>query len=265
MIIDCHVHVLDDTSKTPEEIVSVFDSAGIDRAVVLSDDPGEHTDVRANAQYVLDLGRASDGRIIPFVWLNPLADDCLDVLAWAADEGIAGVKLIPDHWYPYDPPALRLYERVQDLDLPILFHSGILWLWGDTSRHCRPVNYEALMEFPNIRFALGHVGWPWVHECYCVINKNRNLRRKRGLSPHQAYGDLTPGMPESQRLEHVRFALEFIGDEHLIFGSDDRVGGGYCREVVASYRRVFEELDVPLDSQEKIWSGNALRWLGQEG
>jgi len=263
MIIDCHIHVLADTSKTTRDVLAVLDEAGIDRAVVLSDDPAERTDVRANTKYVLELARDSDGRIIPFVWLNPLVEDAPDVLAWARDQGIRGVKLIPDRWFPYDPPALRLYEKIQELDLPILFHSGILWLWGDTSRHCRPANFEVLMDFPDIRFALGHVGWPWVNECYCVINKFRNLRTRRGLPPHQVFGDLTPGMPESERAGKVKFALEFIGDEHLIFGSDDLVGGGYCKDVVESYRQVFDQLDVPKRSRERIWYRNALRWLGE--
>jgi len=264
MIIDCHVHVLGDTGKTAKEALAAFDSAGINRAVVISDDPVEHTDVRANVEYVLQLARQADGRIYPFVWLDPLAPDALDILSWAKDEGIRGVKLIPFHWFPYDPPLLRVYEKVQELELPILFHSGILWLWGDTSRQCRPANFEILMEYPDIRFALGHCSWPWCYECFCVINKTRNLRPRRGLDPHQAFGDLTPGMPEGVRLDMVRFALSFIGDEHLIFGTDDVVGGSYGKTVVESYQRVFDELDLPQETRDKLWAKNALRWLGED-
>lgn len=265
MIIDCHVHVLGDYSKTTKEALAALDAAGVDRAVVMSDDPSEHPDVPTNTEYVLGLAREADGRIIPFVWLNPLADDVLEVLTWAEGEGIRGVKLIPHGWFPYDPPLLRVYEKIERLGLPILFHSGILWLWGDTSRQCRPTNFEILMEYPGIRFALGHCSWPWCYECFCVINKIRNLRKQRGLDSHQAFGDLTPGMPEDQRQHMVNFALNFIGDEHLIFGTDDVVGGDYGRTVVESFQRVFDQLDLPQETRGKIWYKNALRWLGEEG
>ena len=265
MIIDCHVHVLGDDSKTTPEALAALDATGADRAVVMSDNPADRPDVWSNTEYVLKLADGSDGRIIPFVWLNPLAADALEVLDRAKDGGIRGVKLIPHGWFPYDPPLLRVYDKIEKLGLPILFHSGILWLWGDTSRQCRPANFEILMEYPGIRFALGHCSWPWCYECFCVINKNRNLRRHRSLEPHQAFGDLTPGMPEGERRHMVDFALNFIGDEHLIFGTDERVGSGeYGRTVVESYGRVFEELDLPQETRDRIWFKNALRWLGEE-
>ena len=122
------------------------------------------------------------------------------------------------------------------------------------------------MEYPGIRFALGHVSWPWCYECFCVLNKIRNLRKRRGLDPRQAFGDLTPGMPASQRLDMVKFALSFIGDDLLIFGTDEKVGGGtYGRSVVESYQRVFDELGLSQETQEKIFYKNALVWLGEEG
>lgn len=265
MLLDCHVHVLGDCSKTAREALAALDASGIDRAVVMSDNPADRPDVRANTEYVLTLARESGGRILPFVWLNPLAGDALDILDWAKDAGIRGVKLIPDHWFPYDPPLLPIYERIQVLELPILLHSGILWLWGDTSRQCQPANFEILMEFPNIRFAFGHVSWPWTTECLCVINKVRHLRRQRGLSPQQAFGDLTPGMPEQERLATVKFALDFVGDEHLIFGTDDVVGGGgYAKNVIESYGKVFDSLNLSQETRERIWCRNALRWLGED-
>ena len=181
--------------KPTAEALDALNAMGVDRAVVFSARPEEHPDVRANVRYVLKLAGESDGRIIPFVRVTPLADDVLEALDWAHDEGVRGVKMIPHGWFPFDDEVRPVYEKIQDLGLPLLVHSGILWDWGDTSRQCRPTNYEILMDYPGIRFSMAHVGWPWPYECMCVVNKVRNLRRGRGLDPYQGYTDLTPGMP----------------------------------------------------------------------
>ncbi|MCD6469707.1 hypothetical protein J7L29_02790 [Candidatus Bathyarchaeota archaeon] len=42
--------------------------------------------------------------------------------------------MIPDHWYPYDEFMYPIYERVEELGVPIIFHSGILFGFKDSSR-----------------------------------------------------------------------------------------------------------------------------------
>jgi len=73
--------------------------------------------------------------------------------------------MIPDHWYPYDEFMYSIYEEVEELGVPIIFHSGILFDFKDSSRFCRPVNYEVFLSFPDLKFALAHVSWPWIDEC----------------------------------------------------------------------------------------------------
>ena len=48
--------------------------------------------------------------------------------------------------------SLGVYE-----DRKGIFHSGILFGFGDGSRFCRPVFYEAFLNTPGVEFALSHI------------------------------------------------------------------------------------------------------------
>ena len=77
-----------------------------------------------------------------------------------------------NHWYPpYDERIFPVYEKIQQLKVPILFYSGILSGNRDSSRFCRPVNFEVMIDLPKIRFALAHIGWPWTDECIAVAGR----------------------------------------------------------------------------------------------
>jgi predicted TIM-barrel fold metal-dependent hydrolase len=82
--------------------------------------------------------------------------------------------MIPDHWYPYDEFMYPIYEKAEKLGVPIIFHSGILFGFKDSSRFCRPVNYEVLLNFPDLKFALAHISWPWVDECIALWGRFRS-------------------------------------------------------------------------------------------
>ena len=112
-------------------------------------------------------------------------------------------------------PGGTKYRRAQELGVPILFHSGILWSWGDTSRFCRPCEFEVLMEYPRVRFALAHISWPWTDECLAVVGKISHMRRARGYEGPQAFVDLTPGTPPVYREEALRRALAYVGEDGL--------------------------------------------------
>jgi len=65
--------------------------------------------------------------------------------------------VIPDHWYLHKPRFFTLYEKIQELGVPVLFHSVILFGLKDSSRFCNPCNHEVLIDFLRLRFALAHV------------------------------------------------------------------------------------------------------------
>lgn len=262
-IIDSHCHV--DTSVKTADALRWADAIGLDRVVCFSQCPnGQGAAVRRYVQHVARLARQSKGRLIPFAWLDPTYRQVKSVLREAVESlGIVGVKIIPDGWMPYDPPCMRLYELVAELDLPIMFHSGILWSYGDTSRFCRPANYECLMAFPTLRFSLAHIGWPWVDECLAVAGKFHQMRRQRGHRGEQCYVDCTPGTPKLWRRDALNKALNYVSADVMFFGTDGHPSGDVAlpKRILQMDQQLLRSLRVGQKDQAKYFAGNFERFL----
>ena len=279
---DVHVH-LGTGQEDPVEMLKAMDSVGTDRAVIISVYPADagkdkgfglgQVHVTNDPQVTLDNCKflskfcsAAPDRLIGFVWIEPrlaqaplLVKQCLDM------PGVRGVKMIPNHWYPYEERIFPAYAAVQDANAPILFHSGILFGFVDSSRFCRPCYYEALLHFPKVRFALAHISWPWTDECIATAGRFRAAVR-RGERSMQMWIDLTPGTPEFYRKDAIDKALKYLGPERLLWGTDTSPANyaNYGKEVKEMDRKILEE-ELKLDSAalEKIYHKNLDDLLGQ--
>ena len=217
---DCHCHARGD--ETGPYVLEQMDAAKIDRINLFARYPREGTrdDVRASIDHLAAVQAADPERIFGLVWANPRAAGMVEELERGiVEKKLRGVKLIPDHWAPTDELLFPIYAKMAELDSPIQFHSGILYGFGDSSRFCRPVLYEALVNYPGLRFALAHIGWPWVDECIAVYGRFRAAAGYKA-DACQMWIDTCRGTPDAWREEALRKAIPFCGMGHLMFGVD---------------------------------------------
>ncbi len=206
--------------------------------------------------FVSKIAAKAADRIVPFAFIEPrLASAPQEVERAVTDLGIKAVKMIPMQWYPGGPEARAVYEKVQEMGVPILFHSGILWGTRDDSQYCRPVYYEALLEYPKIKFAMAHMSWPWCDELLAVCGKFRAARRD------QIYIDITSGAPRMWKVDALRKAMVYLGDDTMMFGSDaSATGAGTMRQRLEEDMSMLrEEVGVRKETIEKIFSTNAMK------
>jgi len=274
LVIDCHVHSWG--GEDAGDIVRSMDEHGLDKIVVFSPYPGVLEDEysskaafssrrqREVAEHVAKLQAEFPDRIIGFLWLEPRLKDAVELLEWAVSSlELKGVKMIPYGWYPYEEKLLAVYEKVEELGVPAIFHSGILFGFVDSSRYCRPVNYEVLIRFPKLRFALAHISWPWVDECIALWGRFRAASR-RGKREIQMYIDATPGTPTVYRRDALQKVLAYGAGDWLLFGSDSTTRNlSRAAEVLRNDTRILrEQLGMPEQVLEKYFGLNALRFLG---
>lgn len=237
---DCHVHSSERLPDDAGELLRDMDRNSCAFLVLISPDPlrdcfhgGTPPAIDGRLQPVAPedrcrgieatarLVRQAPDRLHGFVWIDPELPEAGEELARARDLGLTGVKMIPRGWYPWEQRFRPLFARIEAMNLRMLFHTGILWSFGDSSRFCRPTHLEFMMNFPGIRFMMAHGSWPWIDECIAVALKFRAVHEDRGLPGEpQALIDTTRGTPPLYRRLLLERAAEVVGIDQMVYGSD---------------------------------------------
>lgn len=196
---------------------------------------------------------------IGFAGVDPTkGDESIEELENLVSQGFRGIKLYPplQGFRPSDKRLYGFYERAQQLNVPIMFHTGISWIKGVELSDCCPLEVEKLAaSFPGLKLILAHMGFPWVWEAAMMAVKYENV-----------YLDIS-GVFMGTPKEHISyvftkmltpgFVSRFLADK-LLFGSD------WPR--MEPFKMVEAVKSIPMERYvfEKIMGLNAVKLLGLE-
>ncbi len=132
-------------------------SSGVNAAVLLpiATKPSQQEIINSWAAEI----NGKDG-IYSFGSVHPDADDALDYLEKIKATGLHGVKLHPDYqdFFVDDEKAFAIYEKCEELNLPISFHAGFDDISPDLI-HGRPEAFLKIHEkFPELTMIIAHLG-----------------------------------------------------------------------------------------------------------
>ena len=228
--------------------------------------PSLGTSFEERLSEVINIAANSDGRIFPVLWIHPYEDDIINKLHIAKKAGIAAFKIICTDFYVYEEHVLHVLREIASLDLPVIFHSGILWDGQVSSAYNRPLNWEALLPIEGLRFSMGHCSWPWIDECIALYGKFLNSKTVRGGA--EMFFDITPGTPEIYRKELLTklYTLGYDVGDNIMFGTDtsaDAYSYSWSGEWQRIDGEILDELGVSLKYREKLYSSNLFRFLGK--
>ncbi len=269
-IFDMHIHSFNRPADN-KSLLSNMERASVFGGCVFSNwpieanrDVGTSFDERLNE--VLSISEGTDGRIIPVLWIHPYEEDIIKKVHIAKERGIAAFKIICTDFYVYEEPVLALLREIASLDLPVIFHSGILWDGAVSSAYNRPLNWEALLPIEGLRFSMGHCSWPWIDECIALYGKFLNAKTVRGGA--EMFFDITPGTPEMYRKELLTklYTLGYDVGDNIMFGTDtsaDAYNSDWAVEWLNRDGRILDELGVSKKYREKLYHDNLFRFLGK--
>jgi predicted TIM-barrel fold metal-dependent hydrolase len=241
-----------------------LDRHGVARAVLFGSAPGEeHAVARAVA--------AHPSRFAGFVMVHPPSVPGPEALGRIAALGLRGVLLFPalHQFFPDDEPARRTYEGARRFGLVVFVAIGELRIpirerlglpgrhdpsFGDPARLA-----AALREFPDVRFVVPHFG--------CGLLEP--LLRACGGRPDNLYLDTSGSnawrqqAPDAPRLDAIlRRALDALGPERLLFGSDSTVfPRGWRAEVYEEQRVAADAAGLGAAERAALFGGNLDRLL----
>ncbi len=265
MIIDAHLHCTG--RERADDVLRSLDDAGIEHGVLLAPFLGDGYSLddfeslaRGN-RHLASLVAGHGDRLTGLAVVDPRDERAPQLLRRCVESwGLRGAKMVPTGWYPYDERVQPTFAVAAELELPVLFHSGI-FIDGRSGRFCRPSFFEALRDHPGARVTLAHLGWPWTDEAIAV----GLIDRIHGV-PADDCGfrlDISFGPPPPYRREALERALQVLGAELLQFGSDCFLpcSGRTIAERRGWVEALLDEIGVDASARERIWSGTAAAWL----
>jgi len=233
---------------TIEELVALMREGNIAKAVMvnmtpvfemrqaalakLSPDlsPGQRTD--AEEQIRLDLvgrlqrrnawtcavARENPG-LVPYISLDPSMDGVTMVqeINDRVKEGAKGIKLHPanQRFFPNDGRLYPAYQKIEELGLPIITHSGVAALGGDPEEHARPANFaDVLRNFPGLTVVFAHMARGYLDETLEIMRTYSNVYLDtsnviEGTMPSHTLSD-----------EEALAMIRRVGCDRVVFGSD---------------------------------------------
>lgn len=192
---------------------------------------------------------------VGFGSVDPLKGDlAVGELDRIAGLGLKGVKLHPSlqAFKPDDEKFWPLYERCEDLGLPLLFHTGTSGIGagqpggqGIRLDYARPIRLDAVAaSFPSLNVIAAHFGYPWHLELLAMALHKTNL-----------FIDISGWAPKYIPAEVIREMKGRLQNQ-FVFGSDyPFIQPQRCLEELAT-------MDIPPAALQKVLTENGKKLLG---
>ena len=215
MIIDVHTHIWTSPDQLGTEIAQKMrtrrseltgrieaDPADLDRVSTCVDGVLVHgfRSVRLGAhvpnELVAEFVRKDPQRRVGICGIDPLSNDALDELKRGLALGLAGVSISPacQGFHPSHTQAMRIYERCEELGLPLFINVLEPLTASAVLEFARPGHLDEIAQsFPSLVIVIGRLGYPWIDEALVVVSKHANVYADiAGLAsrPWQLYGAL---------------------------------------------------------------------------
>ena len=168
------------TVPTAEDTIKDMDEAAVDKAVIVAIDAETTYKYKVSNDLIADTVNLYPDRLIGFASVDPHKGIvAVEELKRAVTElGLKGLKLLPHllEMYPSDRAIYPLYEVAQELQIPVLFHTGTQFHAGTKLKYCRPLDLdEVAIDFPRLTIIAAHFGFPWFWETIAIVQRNPNV------------------------------------------------------------------------------------------
>jgi len=159
------------------------------------------------------------------------------------------------HYGPDHPGYVPYYQMAERHRTPFIFHTGDTYSPSAKLRFAHPLLVDDVaVDFPNVRFVLAHLGYPWTDDAAEVIYKNINVWADLSglvIGGEEAFGAEERLDALSDLRDRVRRAFRYAErPNRFLYGSD------WPLAPMPSYAEFASTL-VPQVHQEALFRENA--------
>ena len=240
-----------------EAMIEEYHEAGIRKAVMLGWDAETNTgNPPVPNDYVAEVRDEHPDFFVAFGSVDPLKDDCVaEARRCVEDLDLDGFKFqqIAQGFDPSDEAHRELFDVIEDLGVPCIFHGGNSTLGagapggrGLRVKHGNPMLVDDVAaEHPQLQILIAHPAFPWEQEQLAICQQKGNV-----------YMDLSGWLPKYIDEQVLHYAGTILQDK-VMFGTD------YPMIRPEKWLRQFEEYtDFPEEVERKILWENAESFFG---
>jgi predicted TIM-barrel fold metal-dependent hydrolase len=234
-------------AQSMDQLLAEMREGGVTCGVVMGRCSGLYGSV--SNQDVADIVRAWPGRFVGIGSIDPRdRRKAMAQIDEALALGLKGINLEPGAYaeplYADDRRLYPIYAYCEDKGIPVTIMAG--GSAGPDLSYTFPVHVDRVAgDFPRLRIAITHGGWPWVHEMLHIAFRRPNVY----LSPDQYLCNM-PGMEA-----WIQAANGFLADRFLYASSYPFIG-------VKAYAQWFRALPIRRELLDDLMGRNAQRFLG---
>lgn len=223
--------------------------------------------LRRHNEWICEVGR-QNSRIVPGIGMQKLfaPQQMVEELVLRVSQGAKAVKLLPGMFmhYPDDRAFWPLYEKCQELGIPVTSDTGTLGA-DSCGGLCygQPIRFTQVLEsFPRLKLVMCHLGSAFWDERVELAERYPNLSFdiSGGFNPPEHTMHDSPLVardgPRAIAEEDAVRVMRRVGIKRIMFGTD-----GPARMLQPSLEQILR-LDLTEDERRMILAENAKRIYG---
>jgi predicted TIM-barrel fold metal-dependent hydrolase len=203
------------------------------------------------------------GRFLGYANINPSAENALDLVKRAGNDGFQGIKLYPSSWnyHVYDEICYPIFEEALKQELLVVLHFGITIGATANLQFGNPLDIQKpAQDFPDLNFMIAHFGAGFFREVLMLFYQTQNVNvDTSGSNSWMKY------MPYDLTVTKIfEKALKAGGPERIVFGTDSSFfPRGYrfniLQEQYDAVLSLCPQLCYSDEDLQKIFRNNILR------
>ncbi|KTG26934.1 amidohydrolase family protein [Haloferax profundi] len=240
-----------------EAMIEEYHEYGIGKAIMLGWDAETNTgNPPVPNDYVAEIRDEYPDFFVGFGSVDPLKDDCVEeAIRCVEDLGLSGFKFqqIAQGFDPSDDAHTDLFDTIEDLGVPVIFHGGNSTLGaGSPGGRGLKIKYgnpmlidDVAAEHPDLQILIAHPAFPWEKEQLAICQQKGNV-----------YMDFSGWLPKYIDDQVLHYAKTILQDK-VMFGTD------YPMIRPETWFESFDEsFDAPDEVKRKVLWENAEEFLG---
>lgn len=195
MIVDVHTHLWERPEQlgdgTAERLKAImmhepinasgwaYDQAmkPVDASIILGFE-SQYLGASISNEQIANYIKRRPNQYLGFAGIDPLAPKWEDKLKQALDLGLVGVcfSAAAQNCHPTHTRAMYLFEKCEQLGLPVLHHPGTHMATAAVMAFSQPYLFDEIgRTFPKLKLIFSQLGHPWVDEAILLLSKHPNF------------------------------------------------------------------------------------------